>query len=490
MEAESRGVTRKSARLAILLFGAARLILGASLGFRPFDDTYITFRYALNIGDGLGFVYNLGEHVLGTTSPLWAVSLALLHRMHVALEPGSLFVALAVDIGSSLLLFELMSSLEYDVAVCLAGSILFLSIFDGISLSRSGMETSAFVFLVLAALAAISTDRLALAGVFSALSCLTRPEGILLVGVLACALVAQRLAFRRAGLISFAPVVSILGAWFLYATATFASVVPQSVVAKAAGAHRADLSAFSWTNLALFFLKGQYGGAVYSRTYWQLTPVMTAVAGIGFFVLARAALSSHARRDVLRAVLIGLFPLSFVGALAAAHAFTWFPWYYGPTYPFLAALAMIGAASIFRRRPPAIAALCGVLVAAQAIAALRVKLPADHDFWVAGYLEASSRIPKSPATTVAAPEIGAVGWTVWPTTVLDLVGLVTPDAIRMPAEDFLRLKKPDYLVLRTDDAAALLARLDAGHWFAQDYELVFTRRDPYEAREFRTYRKR
>jgi len=38
----------------------------------PLDDAYITFRYAQNLAAGLGFVYNAGERVLGTTTPLCA----------------------------------------------------------------------------------------------------------------------------------------------------------------------------------------------------------------------------------------------------------------------------------------------------------------------------------------------------------------------------------------------------------------------------------
>jgi hypothetical protein len=43
-----------------------------------FDDPFITYRYAANIQSGLGFVYNPGEKVLSTTTPLFAVLLAAL----------------------------------------------------------------------------------------------------------------------------------------------------------------------------------------------------------------------------------------------------------------------------------------------------------------------------------------------------------------------------------------------------------------------------
>ena len=53
--------------VVILVAGMLRLCAGISLGFRPFDDTYITFRYAINLAEGHGFVYNINEPVLGTT---------------------------------------------------------------------------------------------------------------------------------------------------------------------------------------------------------------------------------------------------------------------------------------------------------------------------------------------------------------------------------------------------------------------------------------
>src|SRR5438477_8755369 len=41
-----------------------------------YDDGYITLRYAANIAEGRGFVYNVGEPVWGTTTPLLALVLS------------------------------------------------------------------------------------------------------------------------------------------------------------------------------------------------------------------------------------------------------------------------------------------------------------------------------------------------------------------------------------------------------------------------------
>jgi hypothetical protein len=49
------------------------------IGPKPIDDAYITFRYARNLAEGIGLVYNPCEHVLGTTTPLFSLVLALLY---------------------------------------------------------------------------------------------------------------------------------------------------------------------------------------------------------------------------------------------------------------------------------------------------------------------------------------------------------------------------------------------------------------------------
>ncbi len=65
------------------------LVMAAQLAFRLFlnqwefygDDACITFRYAQNLAWGAGFVYNAGEHVLGTTAPLYALLLSVPVRL-------------------------------------------------------------------------------------------------------------------------------------------------------------------------------------------------------------------------------------------------------------------------------------------------------------------------------------------------------------------------------------------------------------------------
>lgn len=473
----------------IIAIGLVRLALGLWLGFRPFDDTYITFRYALNLASGFGLVYNIGEPVLGTTSPLWAIVLASLHALHLPMESASLALSLSFDIVTAVLLFRLLTHLGYRQQMGVAAAVLFLCVFDYFSISRSGMETACFVFLTIGALEAMASRRFPRAAVFCTLACLTRPEGAVLVVLLSFALWRLRSTLlRREVLASLALVALIGGLWTLYALQTFGSVIPQSVVAKVAASRRPDLKRFSWINVALFFLRGQHGGEIFTRTYIQLMPVITLLSGVAAASSLRELVRHPTEAVVLRWIALLLFPLGYVTGLALSHAFTYYPWYYGPIYPFAAALAVIGANVLSRRRTRLAIGMIAILVMAQLTAAALVKLPGDHSFWVEGYNQVSAVVPRSRNVTVAALEIGVVGWRTWPATVLDVEGLVTPGAVGMADDDFVRLKGPAYVVLRTDNAADFLRRVEQSDWFSSGYELVTARRDPYADREFRVYR--
>ena len=75
---------RDKAILWILLAGAGIIRMIAAIPSLPnglFDDAYIGFRYSQNIAQGLGFVFNPGEKVLGTTAPLFILMLAAVSRV-------------------------------------------------------------------------------------------------------------------------------------------------------------------------------------------------------------------------------------------------------------------------------------------------------------------------------------------------------------------------------------------------------------------------
>ena len=191
---------------------------------------------------------------------------------------------------------------------------------------------------------------------------------------------------------------------------------------------------------------------------------------------------------VRRAALLMFFPAAYVAGMALFMRLH-FSLDYGPIYPFLAALVPIGGPArnaleerLGLWRPPRRWYL-------RSLSRLRLKLPADKSDWITGYFDVSRRAA-GLGREGRCTGIGAVGWCVWPATILDLEGLVTPDAVGVEPRAFLKLKRPDYVVVRTDNAADLLQALQADPWFAQTYEVVAVRRDAYTDREFRAYKRK
>jgi hypothetical protein len=490
-----------SPRGIVLAIAAVRCVVALALGFHPFDDTFITFRYALNLARGHGFVYNAGERVLGTTTPLWALLLAGFRSLGASIPAVAFGVPLIADAVSALLILRLLSRLGFPRRVALGAAVLFLALFDDLSIARSGMETSLFVLLVLAALAATAEGRLAFAGFAAGLAGLTRPEGLVLLPVVLAAglLRWRRPPARRDALLGALILGVTLGAWVLFATLYFGSAVPQSIVAKASHVARdPSLAGFSRMNLILFLTVGQFGGGIFERTWLQLNVLLTLLTAFATLWLAIAAARERTEAAFLRFALPALFPLGYTAGLAAGHAFTWFPWYYGPIYPFLAMLATIGLEGLAgglrpwlgKRTWRLVPAGLALLVTAQIAAAVRVKLPRDHDFVVAGYRRIAASIPRLPGTRVAALEIGAIGWQVWPLPVTDLLGLVSPESVGRLPEETLRSVRPQYFCLRTDDAGPLLESVARQGWFAASYERAVSVLDPWDEREFVVYRRR
>jgi len=220
--------------LIVLLALAARLIPGP----RTIDDSYITFRYARNLLSGEGFVYNPGQPVQGTTTPLYTFAMAAIGLVTGGADANFPLNALVLnalaDAATCFLLIRLgrRAGAEWPgLAAALAWAVAPFSV----TFAIGGLETSVYVLLLTGLALAYAEQRRALTGLLGALAILTRPDAVILVGPL----ILDRLvrAIRRTDgpltareLLAF--LVPTLG-WVAFATLTFGSPIPHSVQAKA-----------------------------------------------------------------------------------------------------------------------------------------------------------------------------------------------------------------------------------------------------------------
>jgi hypothetical protein len=71
---------------------ATSITVGADKYYILFDDAMISMRYAYNLAQGNGLVWNTGEYVEGFTNPLWVGFMALFHLLPIAASKVSLYI--------------------------------------------------------------------------------------------------------------------------------------------------------------------------------------------------------------------------------------------------------------------------------------------------------------------------------------------------------------------------------------------------------------
>ncbi|MEM1029329.1 MAG: hypothetical protein AAGN82_03215 [Myxococcota bacterium] len=152
------------------------------------DDAYISFRYARNLADGLGLVYNEGQRIEGYTNFLWTVLLALVDV--VGLDPVVMakVIGAAATVGTLWLVYRWSDEIAPGRRVPPVAPWLLATtgVFAGYGVF--GLETLPFTFLVVAGSLQVwreeRDDRpFPWSALLFAAAGLTRPEAPLYLGV-------------------------------------------------------------------------------------------------------------------------------------------------------------------------------------------------------------------------------------------------------------------------------------------------------------------
>ena len=249
--------------------------------------------------------------------------LAAMRLAHLPLEIGSVVLS-GAGRGVSHPAVQVADALGLRRAGRALGGDPFLCWFDYFSLARSGMETSCFVFLAIASLEAIVYSRFVRAAACSALACLARPDGALLVALLMLALWrARRTVGRRARRLP-ALLLIIAGGWALYAMRDVRFV--RASIGDRQGRHRRRPGA-PMVQLA-------EPGAVFYKVMRRrnLRAHLSAADARDIRAVSVAAVALlldviRTRREMAARRTMGLlfFPTCYVATLALFHAFTFFP---------------------------------------------------------------------------------------------------------------------------------------------------------------------
>ncbi|MBB4687013.1 hypothetical protein [Amycolatopsis jiangsuensis] len=206
-------------RTAALLCALAFSLLHQLLFAAETEDAFVSFRYAQNIADGTGPVFNAGDRTEGYSNFLWLVVIALPRAAFGVAVPASAMVLSALaTLGCVLLAYFLADRVtelalppgaEPRRAVGVTAAVLTAGASGPAVYGASGTELPMFVLLVLAVAYALVARRPVVAGVLVAGAVMTRPEGLVLAVVAGLWLVAAAARERHTW---WAPVGYALGA--------------------------------------------------------------------------------------------------------------------------------------------------------------------------------------------------------------------------------------------------------------------------------------
>lgn len=412
---------RESLWIALGLLGlmSATLFFGIREYPSSFDDAYITYRYARNIALGHGFVYNLEEPVLGTTTPLYTLLLAGLSLIwhdipvlshYVSGLAWTLCVPVVYGIGRA----EDREAVGFLSAAFIAINALFLK--------ALGMETSLYVLLALLAFYFHLKDLSTWAAVCAGLTFLVRWDGILVVGAfLFSEMLKRRKTFLRASVICM----GIIIPWLAYSYMTFGSIFPASFFAKVGQGWNQNFGGAEIGSFARGFLL--LANSAFNENVLFIAVPLFAVFG----------LFSTLRNRVPWWPLL-VWTATYVGGYIALGV-PRFNWYYPPLVPALGLLTAEGievvSRSISQRldlsgRRAVITALLSVLCLVPNADWLVNSQRTEMGVQSATYVEVGRWLREhTPSdSSVAMIEIGIIGY-YSDRTIVDTMGLVSPDML-------------------------------------------------------------
>lgn len=450
-------ITILASVLAVLLSGLWRRL--------PVDDAYITFRYAVNVASGHGLVFNVGEWVLGTTTPLWALTLAGLSKLGLGIEDtATISGGLCAVVSIVLFLTAIPTTASRRVKALWA---FVIALYYPLSvITFSGMETSPYILVVGLGLYCFGTQRPLTGSLLSFIATVLRPDGAL---IMAAGLLGGRRRSNRSALAAIALYTAALAPCLVWAYTTYGAILPHSVEAKKILYQTDPLKN------TLFFFEAL-----------SQEPIDAVLLCLGASGLIFAFKDSTLRPFSLWALLYSV-GLIFSGVKPI------FFWYFGPLWFLFLTVGLEG----MRRRfsgiiPQRISSLCPLLLLAFMMLDVFKRAPGSDPVEMRenAYRTITKKLSASiqPGDSVLMSEIGVLGYGLPQAHVIDSAGLVSPqvselirhrlsqDPRLMPVKgtpwlrDIIEREDPTWLI-----GSKELTSFDSAEkepWFSDRYQLI------------------
>ena len=422
------------------------------------NDSYIFLRYAENMAGGQGLVYNIGEKVLGYSSPLYVVLLAGLKFIFINLSFNIIVFIL------NLLLFTI-SSLFLAFLIRnwgIFGMVLFTFYcfyFPYVDAAVDGMGTMLMLTIIISALYAFKKGNMKITYILATLSLVMRPEGALFIaGVLIISFFINK---TKPSISTIVICISILLLWLIPTYLYFGNILPNSMTSKSS-----LFSGSEWSGIhSGIFEKGMMmmfglSDKIYF-SFGHFTRIIIWTASVGFAILFAAGFLKALKgyRDIAVAAIFFILLLLFYSLGSPVRMFSWYT--IVPSIIFMLVI-MSGTENLLRDKIPvwlqwvsfsAVLLFCVMsIITALPERTNGINHELGKDEKLIKYLD--NIAPGIQSIMIS--DIGYMGyWTNW--RIIDGSGLVSPQVlVRKEGEklsflsDIFNSEKPDVIYFKVD----------------------------------------
>ena len=446
------------------------------------DDSFITYRYAYNLKEGLGLTFNPGEYYYGTTAAGYAITLALIcgviDFIASILKPNDItafdipFIATALSCGAITLVAAYLPRLTTPnrgillwITCLLCACFLFTAIpFNEVS----GHETYIYLALAFTGIMVIAySNDAALSALILAFSVTIRPDTVLF-GLIVPLLEWHRSELTLRGFLRrpntirfFSLYATSIIAWAVFLFFYFGTFVPGTMAAKKVQATMGYWPIYSINSLATYI----------SSSLGNRASILIGVGTIVWTLLFITKIFKRTRIQPSDIVAASWMIFGLTSALTYITLnVTFWPWYGVPLAFSFMVVSFVGWISIvkFATSPAAQTSTTNkrlsilTRLASLIFLASFVDTPSKLEAWaqskntnehIYAYSEIIDYIKKSSpnGAKVQLAEPGSLGYHLGPKYfVIDELGLATPgEAAALAAKDYswtIHKWKPDYLV--------------------------------------------
>jgi len=211
------------------------------------DDAYIFYTYAKNIAEGNGYVFNLGEKINATTSPLYTILLTIIYSLVRCISTESFpAISNSISVLSILGIIYSINKIFKDGKMSILFPLIFLA--NPLLKYGVGMETFLNLALISYSIYLFTENEILFASFFMALSVLARLDSILFAGIIFIYYIFKNKKLPPIkSIIIF--IVTLLP-WFIFSKIYFDSFLPTTIAVKL------SQKDFQMHGTGLIFLRG------------------------------------------------------------------------------------------------------------------------------------------------------------------------------------------------------------------------------------------